>query len=87
MARKQTRRSVSLNGVNYKTLKQEASRRGMTITALVELALGTMGIPMIEHPQQSPKLAKISAARRAESVRTRVESRVQGPQLHEGLQG
>lgn len=57
MAKKQTRRCVSLNRVNYEALKQEAARRGMTITALVELALGALGIPMIEHVQQSPAVA------------------------------
>lgn len=68
MAKKQTRRGVSLNRLNYEATKKEAARRGMTIAGLVEFALGTVGVPIVPHPQQSPDLARTAAVRRAESV-------------------
>jgi hypothetical protein len=70
MARKQTRRSVSLNRLNYEAAKQEAASRGMTIAGLVEFALGAIGVPVVAHVQQSPELAGGNAARRVESSRS-----------------
>lgn len=68
MAKKQTRRSVSLN---YEAVKKEAGRRGMTIAGLVEFALGFIGVPVVAHPQQSSDLARTAVARRAESMAAR----------------
>lgn len=64
MAKKQTRRSVSMNWLNYKAVQQSATLRGMTIAGLVEFALGTIGVPVVVHPQQSPALVGANAARR-----------------------
>jgi hypothetical protein len=80
MAKKQTRRCVSLSRLNYEAAKQEAVRRGMTITALVEFALNAIGVPVVAHPQQSPDLAREIAARRAESVMTRRDRKVAATQ-------
>lgn len=71
MAKKQTRRSVSLNRSDYEAAKQEAARRGMTLTALVESGLAAVGVATVAHPQQTPELAKLSASRRAESLARR----------------
>lgn len=68
MARKQTRRSVSLNRSDYEAAKQEAARRGVTLTGLVEAGLAAIGVPMVVHPRQSRELAQAIARRRAESV-------------------
>lgn len=53
MAKKQTRRSVSLNRSVYVAAAQEAERRGMTLAGLVEHALGSIGVPIVEHPRLS----------------------------------
>lgn len=53
MAKKQTRRSVSLNRSVYEAAAQEAERRGMTLAGLVEYALGSVGVPIVEHPRQT----------------------------------
>lgn len=71
MAKKQTRRCVSISRINYEAAKQEAARRGMTLTALVESALAAIGVPVVAHPQQSPELARSNAERRAQSVADR----------------
>ena len=76
MAKKQTRRSVSLNRSNYEAAKLEAARRGVTLTALVEEGLAAIGVPVVMHPQQTPELAQAIAARRAESVTTRNKAQV-----------
>lgn len=68
MARKQTRRSVSINRSNYEAAKKAAASRGMTITGLVEFALGAVGVPIVSHPQQSPELVRATAVRRAASM-------------------
>lgn len=72
MAKKQTRRSVSLNRSDYEAAKQEAARRGMTLTALVEAGLAAVGVAVVAHPQQTPELAALCASRRAASVAARV---------------
>ena len=71
MAKKQTRRSVSLNRSNYKAAKLEAARRGMTVAGLVEAGLAAIGVLVVVHPQQSPALVRKAAARRAESMAAR----------------
>lgn len=53
MAKKQTRRSVSLNRSVHAAATQEAERRGMTLAGLVEFALGSIGVPIVEHPRQT----------------------------------
>ena len=75
MAKRQTRRSVSLNRTIYEAAKQEAARRGVTLAALVESGLAAIGVPVVAHPQQSPELARRSAARRAQSLTARRPSR------------
>ena len=71
MAKKQTRRCVSLNRSDYDAAKLEAVRRGVTLTALVESGLAAIGVSVVAHPQQTPDLAQANAARRAESVAAR----------------
>ena len=71
MAKKQTRRTVSLNRFDYEAAKQVAAQRGMTLSGLVEFALGSIGVPVVAHPQQTPELVHASAARRAETVTAR----------------
>jgi len=71
MARKQTRRTVSLNRSAYEAAKQEADRRGMTLAALVEFSLVAIGVPVDAHPQQPLKLAQANAERRAQSIAAR----------------
>lgn len=74
MAKKQTRRSVSLNRSDYEAAKQEAARRGMTLSGIVEAGLAAIGVAVVAHPQQTPELAALCASRRAASQATRVPS-------------
>jgi hypothetical protein len=76
MAKKQTRRCVSLNRSDYEAAKQEAARRGVTLASLVESALAAIGVPTVAHPQQTTALAQANAARRAESVASRRDKEV-----------
>jgi hypothetical protein len=76
MAKKQTRRSVSLNRSDYEAAKLEAARRGMTLSGLVETGLAALGVPVVAHPQQTPALVQASAARRAASTASRRVPRV-----------
>ena len=71
MARKQSRRCVSMNRNVYEAAKLEAERRGMTLAALVESGLSALGVSVVAHVQQTPELAARGAARRAESVASR----------------
>lgn len=71
MAKKQTRRCVSLNRDDYEAAKLEAARRGVTLTALVESGLAAIGVPVVAHPRQTPELAQAIAASRAASVAAR----------------
>jgi len=71
MAKRQSRRTVSLNRIDYEAAKQEAAKRGMTLSALVEAALGAFGVPIVAHVQQSPDLVRRSAAVRAERLAAR----------------
>lgn len=68
MAKKQTRRGVSLNRTVYDSAKRIAADRGMTLAGLVELALREQGVDVPEYPQQTP--AQVAAHPRA--VRERV---------------
>jgi len=77
MAKKQTRRSVSLNRSNYEAAKLEAEHRGVTLAALIEAGLAAIGVPVVAHPQQTRVLAQASAARRAESVGIRTKAQAQ----------
>ncbi len=71
MAKKQTRRTISLNRSDYEAAKEEAARRGVTLAALVEAGLSAIGVSIVAHPQQTPDLVRASAARRAESMTAR----------------
>ena len=75
MAKKQSRRSVSLNKHAFDAGKAEADRRGVTFSALVETGLAAIGIVIDPHPQQTPELVRESRARRAESLSARLPSR------------
>lgn len=67
MAKKQTRRSVSLNRGAFDAAKQEAANRGVTLAALVEAGLAAIGVSFVAHPHQTPELVQRSAAGRVES--------------------
>ena len=67
MARKQTRRSVSINRSAYEAAKQVAEQRGMSLSTLVEAGLSALGVPVVAHPQQTPELVQRSIERRAEN--------------------
>lgn len=71
MARKQSRRCVSLNRNAYEAAKLEAARRGMTLAALVESGLSALGVSVVAHVQQTPEVAARGAVRRAESAASR----------------
>jgi hypothetical protein len=71
MAKKQTRRCVSLNRIDYEAAKQEAARRGVTLSGLVESGLALLGVPLVAHPQQTPEIVKVTLDRRAESMAAR----------------
>jgi len=81
MAKKQTRRSVSLNRSAYEAAKLEAARRGVTLSVLVESALASIGVPVVVHPQQTP--AQVKAARRDVALERRPsrERQVLGDQI------
>ena len=71
MAKKQTRRCVSLNRNDYEAAKLEAARRGVTLSGLVEAGLAAIGVPLVTHPQQTPELVQVTAVRRAQSMAAR----------------
>ena len=75
MAKKQTRRAISVNGRAYKAAKKEADRRGVTLAALVELGFAALGVAIDPHPQQTPKMVRKSVKRRRESIAKRLPSR------------
>ena len=79
MANKQSRRSVSINRSNYEAAKQEAARRGVSLSALVESGLAAIGVPIVAHPQQTPELVQVMAARRAESMAARLNGMPRRP--------
>jgi hypothetical protein len=83
MAKKQSRRTVSMNRNVYEAAKQEAASRGMTLAGLVEAALATYGVPVEQHEQQTPDLVRQSMVRRAESMARRPsrERQVLGDQI------
>ena len=68
MAKKQSRRCVSMNRCNYEAAKQEAAQRGVSLSALVEFGLAAIGVPVVAHTQQTVELVHVSVARRAESM-------------------
>jgi len=71
MARKQTRRSISINCLNYEVIQKAATSREMTVAGLVEFALGAIGVPVVVHTQQTRALAGSIAARKGEGVCSR----------------
>lgn len=74
MARKQTRRSVSINRLNYEAAQRAATTRGMTVAGLVEFALGAIGIPVVAHLQQPSELVNAMIARKGKSLTKRRQS-------------
>ena len=79
MAKKQTRRCISLNRGAFDAAKQEAANRGVTLAALVEEGLAAIGVSFAAHPQQTPELVQKSAARRAESQASPTPAAVRRP--------
>lgn len=77
MAKKQTRRCISLNRSDYEAAKQEAARRGLTLVALVEAGLAAIGVPVVVHAQQPVALVQANLARRAESMAARRDRQAQ----------
>jgi len=71
MAKKQTRRTVSLNRSVYAEAKQEAARRGVTLSALVEAGLSAIGVPVVAHTQQTPGQVSVAVSRKAEKLAAR----------------
>lgn len=60
-----------MNRGTFEAAKLEATRRGMTFAGFVEFAFAAIGVAIVAHPQQTPELAQMAAARRAESVARR----------------
>jgi hypothetical protein len=90
MAKKQTRRCVSLNRSDYEAAKQEAARRGMTLVALVESGPAAIGIPIVVHAQQPVALVQASLARRAKSMaarQARRQAQTRGPSRERQMLG
>jgi hypothetical protein len=71
MSKKQTRRSVSMNRSVYEAAAREARRRGETLAGLVERALGSVGVPIAEHPRQTRAQVLAHPSRVAERVAER----------------
>lgn len=71
MAKKQSRRSISLSRSTYEAVKKEATRREVTLAGLVESGLAAIGVSIAAHPQQTPALVAASAALRAKSMAAR----------------
>ena len=71
MAKRQTRRCISVNRSAYEAAKLEAARRGMTLAALTEAGFAAIGVTFAAHPQQTPELVQVSAERRAQSMAKR----------------
>jgi hypothetical protein len=53
MAKKQTRRTISVNRSVYDRALEEARRRNITLAYLVELGFAALGMPIEDHPRQS----------------------------------
>jgi hypothetical protein len=67
---------VSLNRSTYDAAKQEAERRGVSLTGLVEAGLAAIGVSVTDHPQQTVEAAKRSVTtRKARMTVTRTTSR------------
>lgn len=75
MARKQTRRTVSLNRSTFEAAKREAASRNITLSALVEEGLAAVGVAVAQHPQQPVALAQANAEARAKSIAKKPKSR------------
>jgi len=71
MARKQTRRTISLNRHDYEAVKREAAQRGVTLVALVEMGLAAIGVPLAPHPRQSLELVQTNQRARSVAQRKR----------------
>jgi len=71
MARRQSRRSVSLNRQVYEAMVLEAARREMTLAGLVEFALSSLGVPVVIHPQQTLEQVRFTGKRRTASMEKR----------------
>ena len=71
MAKRQSRRSVSMNRHVYEAAKKVAEERGLTLAGLVEAALAAAGVPVTSHAQQTPMQVRARPARKAERVAAR----------------
>jgi hypothetical protein len=75
MAKKQTRRSVSMNRIVYEAAAREAERRGQTLAGLVERALAAVGVPIAEHPRQTREQTLAHPSQRRRDTASRRPSR------------
>jgi hypothetical protein len=71
MAKKQSRRTVSMNRNFFEAVKKEAARRGLTLAGFVESALVAAGVPAVDHQRQTPAQVAAHPARKAERVAER----------------
>lgn len=69
MARKQTRRTVSLSISVYETAKEEAAARGLTLAHLTELALIAFGVQAQPGTHQSIDVAERAVRMKVRSAR------------------
>lgn len=71
MAKKQTRRTVSLSRHVYEAAKKEAARRGQTLAAFVEAAIAARGVPVAAHARQTPAQVEARSDRKAARISAR----------------
>jgi hypothetical protein len=71
VAKRQSRRSVSLNRSVYEAAKKEADRRGQTLAAFVESAIAAAGVPVVAHPQKTLAEVEAHPARKAKRISAR----------------
>lgn len=71
MARRQSRRSVSLNRSVYEAAKKEAERRGQTLAAFVESAIAAAGVPVAAHAQKTRAEVEAHPSRRTKRIAAR----------------
>ena len=73
MARRQSRRTVSLNREIYEAAKKLAARRNLTLAAFVETSLIAAGVPAVAHPQQSLAIVRASQKAARAAARHRMQ--------------
>lgn len=71
MAKRQTRRTVSMTRAVYEAAKKEAARRGQTLAGFIEIALAAQGVPIADHPRQTPTQVHAHPVQKAKRVDAR----------------